>query len=93
MAKELPIVHKAFLATKNVESNFFLLTERAEKPDSDSFVFFIIETKKEKIGQAIQHQINLDLIKKFLSSYYFSLSQLEETLQTKIGRASCRERV
>ncbi len=79
--QNLPVLKKAFLATKNVSSNFFLLTERAESKNGDNFLFYIIETTNEKIGQKIQQQIHNNLTKKLLSADYYSLPQLESSLQ------------
>ncbi len=81
MAKELPIVHKAFLATKIVSSSFFLLTERTDSKTGDNFLFYMIETSHEKNGQKIQQQIHNNLTKKILASDYYSLPQFESSLQ------------
>ncbi|OQB06014.1 MAG: hypothetical protein BWY19_00571 [bacterium ADurb.Bin212] len=78
--QNLPVIKKAFLATKNVAADMFLLTERHEKESGASFVFFIIECNNEKNGKRIHKQINSLLIKDYLSAQIFSLSLFENSL-------------
>lgn len=75
-----PIIKKAFLATKNVASDLFLVTERFENTQGSSFVFYIIETPDSKIGKKLYNQINTSLVKEFLSDPNFSLSAFEKSL-------------
>lgn len=80
MANNLPIIRKAFLATRNAPSGMFLLTERFENEPSDTLLFYIIESQNKKHAEILQKSIQSDLVKPYMSSSSFSIGNFEEAL-------------
>lgn len=79
MASNLPMIRKAFLATRNVSSSSFLLTERFEK-DSGDTLFYIIDSQSNKSAKNLQKYLQSDLVKSFLSTSSYNILDLESSL-------------